>query len=217
MPVLEVSARDQFVVASGDTPLLDVWAALPEGLYPPFPPVELPDGVGGVVLRGGFAQTFFFGAEVLGAQFVSRSGRLIEAGGRVVKNVQGFDLVRPLVGSFGRLGEVRRVTLRLRPGPAFLHLTRPGALEDAADLPARFVWQDGAHVHAVHFGPAREVERLRQAFGGDAQAQPLDYRPRFPNGLGIGVSDLRDRRFAWADGGAAPEVPALFERVAAAL
>ena len=217
MSVLEVSAGDQYVVATGDTPLLEIWAALPSGLYPPFPPVELPGGVGGLVTRGGFGQTFFFASEVLGAQFVSRSGRVIEAGGRVVKNVQGFDLVRPLVGSVGRLGEVRRVTLRLRPGPAFSHLARPGTLEDAVDLGPRFLWQDGPQLHAVHFGPAREVERLRQGFGGEEQPEPLDYTACFPGGMGIGASDLRDRRFSWADGGAAPEVPALFERVAAAL
>lgn len=216
MGVLEVSADDQILVASADTPLLEVWAALPAGLYPPFPPVELPGDLGGLVLRGGFGQTFFFGAEVLGARFRARSGRLVVAGGRVVKNVQGFDLVRPLVGSFGALGEVQQVTLRLRPGPAYAHLVRPGRLEEVADLAPRFLWQDGPTLHAVHFGPRREVERLERAFGGAASA-PLDYRPRFPKGMGIGAGELRDRRFTWADGGAVPEVPALFERVAAAL
>lgn len=217
MGVLEVSAGDQLLVATADTPLLEVWAALPPGLYPPFPPVELPGGLGGLVLRGGFGQTFFFGAEVLGARFRARSGRVVEAGGRVVKNVQGFDLVRPLVGSFGALGEVQQVTLRLRPGPALAHLARPGTLEEAPELRARWLWQDDNTLHAAHFGPGREVERFRLAFGGAEVGGPLDYRPRFPNGMGVGAGELRDRRFAWADGGAVPEVPALFARVAAAL
>jgi len=53
---------------------------------------------------------------------------VVQAGGKTVKNVQGFDLVRPLVGSFGRLGRVREATLRLRPGLAFVHVVRDGTL-----------------------------------------------------------------------------------------
>lgn len=118
MPLLELSPSDQYLIASGDTPLLEVWEALPLGLFPPFPPVELPGGLNGLLQRGGFGQTFFFGAEVLGLTLKTPQGRTVQAGGQVVKNVQGYDLVRPFVGSFGALGEAVSVTLRLRPGRA---------------------------------------------------------------------------------------------------
>ena len=216
MSVLEVSADDQFLVAGGETPLLDIYAALPPGLHPPFPRVELPGGVGGLILRGGFGQRFFFGGEVLGAVFRTPSGRVVQAGGRVVKNVQGFDLVRPLVGSFGLLGEVLSVTLRLRPGPASVLLVREGDLNEVPEV-ARFAWQDGARVYVSHFGPGREVERVRAVFGGEVVEGLLDYRARFPDGMATGAGALRDGRFSWVNGTSAPPVPPLFARLARAL
>lgn len=57
---------------------------------------------------------------VLGMEFVSGSGDVIRAGGRVVKNVAGFDLTRLLIGSWGTLGVITEVTLRLRARPALL-------------------------------------------------------------------------------------------------
>src|SRR5690606_19787846 len=45
------------------------------------------------------------------------SGRLFSAGGRVVKNVAGYDLCKLLVGSLGTLAVITQVTLKLRPEP----------------------------------------------------------------------------------------------------
>jgi glycolate oxidase FAD binding subunit len=218
MPVLDLSPGDQTVTVSGDTPLLEVHAALPAGLFPPFPRVELPGGVGGLISRGGFAQTFFFGAEVLGVTFRAPSGRVVRAGGRTVKNVQGYDLTRPFVGSFGVLGEALEVTLRLRPGLSVRHIAAPGSLTGLASVTARFAWQDGPEVHLMHFGHAREVEQALAVLP-DARelTGPLDLTPRFPDGLGVGEGPLRDRRFGWVNGGAVPPVPPLFARVAARL
>ncbi|EYB67461.1 glycolate oxidase subunit GlcE [Deinococcus phoenicis] len=199
--------------------MLEVYAALPAGLFPPFPPVELPGGVGGLVVRGGFGQTFFFGAEVLGVTFRAPSGRVIRAGGRTVKNVQGYDLTRPFVGSFGALGEALEVTLRLRPGLSVRHVLAPGTLAALGHLTARFAWQDGAEVHLMHFGHAREVERALGLWPGAREVTgPLDLTSRFPAGMGVGEgAALRDRRFGWVDGGEVPPVPPLFARVAARL
>jgi FAD/FMN-containing dehydrogenase len=44
-------------------------------------------------------------------------GRLIRAGGRVVKNVAGYDLCKLFTGSHGTLGVVLEITFRLRPRP----------------------------------------------------------------------------------------------------
>jgi FAD/FMN-containing dehydrogenases len=138
---IHVSPDDQTLTVSADTPLLDVYAALPPGLFPPFPPVELPGGVGGLVSRGGFGQNFFFGAEVLGVTFRAPSGRVVKAGGRTVKNVQGYDLTRPFVGSFGALGEALEIHLRLRPGLCMRHVAASGRLADLPPTSARFVWE----------------------------------------------------------------------------
>jgi glycolate oxidase FAD binding subunit len=55
---------------------------------------------------------------VLEVQAVDARGRVVKAGGPVVKNVSGFDLCRLLVGSFGTLALIAEVVLRTRPLPA---------------------------------------------------------------------------------------------------
>lgn len=54
---------------------------------------------------------------VLGGTLVTGDGRILRLGGRVVKNVAGFDLVRLAVGSGGALGVLTDATLRLYPRP----------------------------------------------------------------------------------------------------
>ena len=218
MPILDLSPGDQTLTVTGDTPLLDVYAALPAGLYPPFPPVELPGGVGGLVQRGGFGQNFFFAAEVLGVTFRAPSGRVIRAGGRTVKNVQGYDLTRPFVGSFGLLGEALDVTLRLRPGVHARNVTRPGTLQDLAAPTTRFVWQAGDRVHLMHFGHAADVHAALHALPDAADVTtPTDLRPHFPHGMGVGPGPVADRRFTWTDGGPPPPAPPPFRHLAASL
>ena len=55
---------------------------------------------------------------VLGLECVDGRGRVVRAGGRVVKNVAGFDLTRLLTGSWGTLGVITELHLRLRARPA---------------------------------------------------------------------------------------------------
>lgn len=55
---------------------------------------------------------------VLGLECVDGNGRVIRAGGRVVKNVAGFDLTRLMTGSWGSLAAITEVHLRLRARPA---------------------------------------------------------------------------------------------------
>jgi glycolate oxidase FAD binding subunit len=54
----------------------------------------------------------------IGLEFVDGTGAIVRAGGRVVKNVAGFDLTRLLVGSWGTLGAITEVSVRLRARPA---------------------------------------------------------------------------------------------------
>ena len=55
----------------------------------------------------------------LGVEFVTGTGDVVRGGGRVVKNVAGFDLTRLITGSWGSLGVITEATLRLRAIPAF--------------------------------------------------------------------------------------------------
>ncbi|HEU4628240.1 MAG TPA: FAD-binding protein, partial [Gemmatimonadaceae bacterium] len=54
---------------------------------------------------------------VLGLQAVTGTGDVVRGGGRVVKNVAGFDLVRLLTGAWGTLGVLTEATVRLRALP----------------------------------------------------------------------------------------------------
>jgi glycolate oxidase FAD binding subunit len=54
---------------------------------------------------------------VIGVSAVDASGRTFKAGGRVVKNVAGYDLCKMLVGSGGTLAVMTQFTLKLRPVP----------------------------------------------------------------------------------------------------
>ncbi|MGE5273159.1 MAG: FAD-binding oxidoreductase [Verrucomicrobiota bacterium] len=54
---------------------------------------------------------------VIGMTVVLADGTIASSGGKVVKNVAGYDLAKLFCGSRGRLGLIARVALRLHPGP----------------------------------------------------------------------------------------------------
>jgi len=89
-------------------------------------PLDPPDDgratIGGVVATGvsgaqrcGYGQPRSF---VIGMRVVLADGRTVKAGGRVVKNVAGYDLCKLFTGSFGTLGIICEMTFKLRPLPA---------------------------------------------------------------------------------------------------
>lgn len=55
---------------------------------------------------------------LLGISFIRADGRIAKAGGRVVKNVAGYDMMKLFTGSYGTLGILTEVTLRVYPLPA---------------------------------------------------------------------------------------------------
>ena len=54
---------------------------------------------------------------VLGLSVVTGDGRVVRAGGRVVKNVAGYDLGKLQIGGFGGFGVITELNLRLRALP----------------------------------------------------------------------------------------------------
>ncbi|MEO1402567.1 MAG: FAD-binding oxidoreductase [Cyanobacteria bacterium J06635_1] len=56
---------------------------------------------------------------LIGVQFVRHDGEIVKAGGRVVKNVAGYDLMKLMTGAYGTLGILTQLTLRLFPQPEY--------------------------------------------------------------------------------------------------
>lgn len=70
--------------------------------------------------------------QIIGVSFVTSDGAEVKGGGRVVKNVAGYDFPKLLTGSMGTLGIITRLTVKVRPIPelsaiAWLPLTGPVA------------------------------------------------------------------------------------------
>jgi glycolate oxidase FAD binding subunit len=111
---------------------------------------------------------------VLGLRTISGQGELTTAGGRVVKNVAGFDLVRLQTGAWGTLGVITDVSLRLHAQPPVhevvcgplqrdLSDVLPALVENRAPLPMLLVLSPNAppQLWARLAGNAARVEALR--------------------------------------------------------
>src|SRR5467141_3225959 len=114
---------DLTLSAGAGTPIAKLNATLLE--HRQFLPLLVPcysrSTIGGTIASGidsplcqfyGTARDFLIGAE-----FVSGSGAITRSGGRVVKNVTGYDLHKLLIGSLGTLAVITRLNFRTFPAP----------------------------------------------------------------------------------------------------
>ena len=117
-PVEHDPANQVVIAGAGMTldALQDILAQAGQWL-PLRPPLGGRHSLGGLVaLAACGPERLRYGAPrdlLLGLKFVSGRGRLITAGGRVVKNVAGYDVTRLMVGSAGTLGFLTELTFRI--------------------------------------------------------------------------------------------------------
>jgi len=129
---IEVYEPEELILtAQAATPLSEVQAALSaQGqmlAFEPWDPNPILDGtvgagtLGGVIMAGlAGPRRIMAGAardHLLGFKGVSGRGEPFKSGGRVVKNVTGFDLSKLLAGSFGTLAAVTEITCKVLPRP----------------------------------------------------------------------------------------------------
>ena len=94
---------------------------------------DSPSSAGNVAECAGGPRAFKYGTTkqyVLGLEAVLPTGEIIETGGKVVKNVVGYDLTHLLVGSEGTLAIITRIILRLIPKPP-VQATLRGDISDS--------------------------------------------------------------------------------------
>lgn len=133
---------------------------------------------------------------LLGLRFIDGRGRLIRAGGKVVKNVAGYDMTRLLAGSAGTLGLITRVTLRTSTRPqSCVVISASGTPDACANLAASVL---GSHLGAVFAAAVPETDttcwRLHLGFEGFRETvayQLAKARTRFA-GAGFGSERTGD-------------------------
>ena len=121
--IVEYVPGDLTLTALAGTPLTDIAAATADhGQWLPLDPFGDPRGTLGATLATASAGPL--GGSIglprdttVGLSYVTGSGEVVHGGGRVVKNVAGFDLVRLTIGAWGTLGVITEATVRLRARP----------------------------------------------------------------------------------------------------
>lgn len=169
------------------TPLSELFAALDAaGQMLPCEPPSFGEGatVGGMIAAGlsgprrpwsGSVRDF-----VLGTRVISGLGTHLRFGGEVMKNVAGYDLSRLMVGSYGCLGVLTEVSLKVLPKPRqclsiSLDIDCAHALANLAQwgqqpLPISAASHDGQRLYLRLEGGEGSVTAAHQRLGGE----PLD-------------------------------------------
>jgi len=149
--VLEYEPEEFVFTALAGTPVREVEALLKaHGQHLPFHPPFAREGatLGGTVAAGlsGPLRHRFGGVRdfLLGVRFVDGTGRLVKAGGKVVKNAAGFGFHRLMVGSLGAFGVMVALSFKVFPYPKATQTLRLalGRLEEALEKMERLLFFD---------------------------------------------------------------------------
>jgi glycolate oxidase FAD binding subunit len=204
--IVAYEPKELVLTVRAGTPLVDVEAALAgERQLLPFEPPHYGAGatVGGAVAAGlsgprrpyaGAVRDF-----VLGTRIVNGKGEDLSFGGRVIKNVAGYDVSRLMAGALGTLGAITEVSFKVLPCAVAETTLAFEADESTASALANTwagqplpvsatAWQDGV-LRVRLSGAESAVAAARVKLGGEA----------FPGGPQY-WRDLRDHRLAFFGG-----------------
>ncbi len=200
----------------------------------PFEPIDLSPAVGsdagvqtiGAVFAGNLsgARRIALGAArdfLLGMRGVNGRAEMFKSGGRVMKNVTGYDVARGLAGSWGTLAVLSEVTFKVLPLPDdVVTLVFPGLTDDlGVELLSTALGLPFEVSGTVHISPGL-VPRLRHSVL-RVRVAPADrhtHRELHPLGqLPQGPPEGRARRLRHADRARSRKLAAVLGRVAAAV
>lgn len=136
---------------------------------------------------------------VLGLEAVLPTGEIINTGGRVLKNVTGYNLTQLIVGSEGTLAVITKINFRLIPLPKFkkVILAAFSTLEDATDAVAK-IFQKGITPSAIEFMEKAAVRAAEERQGkkfpnSDAEAQLfIEVDGNYPEALDKDIEMIAD-------------------------
>ena len=163
--VIDYPAADMTITVQAGITLAKLQATLAENGQ--FLPLDAPDPekatLGGIYATNTCGpRRFGWGRPrdmIIGVSFVTADGKEIKGGGRVVKNVAGYDLPKLLTGSMGSLGVITQLTLKVRPRP-----------ESSALVAVEFSSMEAAvqAVHSLNLSATRPVAvELLNGVGGE--------------------------------------------------
>lgn len=116
---------------------------------------------------------------ILGIEFVTPTGEIINSGARVLKNVTGYNLTQLLIGSEGTLGVITKIIFRLVPLPKFrkVLLAAYNNIEDCAKTVSK-IFQAGITPSALELMENSAMQAAEKQLGkkfpnGEAAAQLL--------------------------------------------
>ena len=194
------------VVAKAGTPLKALEAELgAENQRLPFEPMDHRElfGSSGEPTIGGAVASGISGPRrlqagacrdsVIGVRFVNGQGDMVKNGGRVMKNVTGYDLSKLMTGAYGTLGVLTEVSLKVLPSPEMTATLVYRGLEDRAAVKlmadavgSPFEISGAAHLPDAAGGPQTllriegfesqvtyRVPKLRQRLDSNAAAEVL--------------------------------------------
>ena len=203
--VVEYTPGDLVITIAAGTTLAELVAITGEhGQMLALAPYGAPHATIGAVVATAAPAPLAFGDYtvrdlVLGVQVITGRGDVTRAGGRVVKNVAGFDLARLHTGAFGTLGVITEVSLRLHARPAVDTLvvgtprrTDSGALDE---LLPQLVANRAPLPMLLHRAPDGVVQLWGRVSGNPARADALRRHLR-----AFGTADTVDLPVEQVDG-----------------
>jgi len=143
--VMEHAAGDLVVTAQAGVPLAALQRHVtPAGQWLALDPPEPGATVGGVVASAASGpRRLLYGTPrdlLIGITVVLADGTIAKSGGKVVKNVAGYDLGKLFTGSFGSLGVIAECTFRLHPLPAARRVVSAEVTDPAAAAKRVLAW-----------------------------------------------------------------------------